>query len=406
MRLLTKIRRALFGYTEREKMLAEIIATHCKNSTDASYSPKYNVMREYTMFDKEVFCSGKPVLNLNFNPLNYVPFAGDKQPHNSSIDKKEIKAMATVYDKNQRAHSAINFVICVDTGNTDFLTKGRVYANLGKATSDNIFVIDDRGLKQNFSRDRFQPYMSEKQQWFTARKEHANIKENKLYLLSKTSSNGNKAAPGTVYALDDSGSWMTYSHNSFYIAPCITTYSAQYQCARMMATIKPENTAGVVSHRYSSTAGACSNLPKTPIHFLPAEAEAEESKIKYVQVTFKPGERVYTYKWKGDVAVGDEAVVRVENDNYPDLCGTKIVDVVAVLDHNPTRFNLKYLVDVVNLDRYRARQEAEAKIAEAEAALQNRIDAIQREEMMRILSERDPVAALLMKEISELKKII
>lgn len=424
MRLLTKIRRALFGYTEREKMLAEIIA-RCENSTDASYSPKYNVTREYTTFDKEVFCSGKPVLTLNFNPLNYLPFASAKQLHDSSINQKEIKAMATVYDKNQRVHTAINFVICVDEGNTQLLTQCKVYANLGSAAgqADNLFVIDDRGLKQNFSRDRFAPYLSEKEQWAICDREYVNANQGKLYKVSKTrGGTGKEASAGQIYVHDETGSWMIYGRANFDLVR--PTYSTQYLMAKMKAKLQPgnyddtvesarttstaklANILGTVSHRYSSTAGACGNLPKTSIHFLPAEAEAEESKIKYVQVTFKPGERTYTYKWKGEVAVGDEAVVRVENDNYPDLCGTKIVDVVAVLDHNPTRFNLKYLVDVVNMDRYRARQEAEAKIAEAEAALQNRIDAIQREEMMRILSERDPVAALLLKEISELKKII
>ncbi|EEJ2154875.1 hypothetical protein XK44_003632, partial [Salmonella enterica subsp. enterica] len=80
--------------------------------------------------------------------------------------------MTTVFDRSGKAHEALGFVICVDEGNTSLLTQGKVYANLGSfgGAYDNLWVIDDRGLKQNFSVDRFAKYESEKHNWGIARR--------------------------------------------------------------------------------------------------------------------------------------------------------------------------------------------------------------------------------------------
>lgn len=357
------------------------------------------------------YCSGKPVMDLNFNPIPY--WTAEDLIEVQTNPQKEVKTMAQVFDKNGKAHDAINFIICVDEGNTQLLTQGKVYANLGSfgGVSDNLWVIDDRGLKQNFSRDRFQPFVKENLEWARAVRDHVNVNFGKLYRVSKTRDGAVAAAgQGQVYCLDETGSWMVYSSASFKreVKP---TFSEQYLAAKMQSAMSKGK---LQPGRYDATVQAVGVEDRMLVidfkvgdHAIKAATKiVEENPIRYVQVQFETNGKLYTYKHRGEVNIGDKAVVQVENKLYPELCGTKLVDVVNVLDHNPTHYELKWLVDVVDLNGYRIRQQAEEQLKAAEAALERKAKEMMQNDMMRILAERDPEAAALMHAIDQLKGLI
>lgn len=365
--------------------------------------------------DTTKYCSGKSNMVLDFNPIPYWT-AEDMNAvqvmHNQSNPQKEVKTMAQVHDKHGKAHNALNFVICVDEGNTRLLTQGKVYANLGTAggQTDNLFVIDDRGLKQNFSRDRFQPFTSEKDTWAIADREYVNIREGKLYKTSPNRGGTSVATTaGQTYAHDETGMWMIYAKAAF--TTITPTFSEQYLTAKMRSAM----TSGKLQPgRYDATVQAVGVEDRMLVidfkvgdeRIKHATKIVQENPIRYVQVQFENGGKLYTYKHRGEVNIGDEAVVRVENKMYPELCGTKVVAVVNVLDYNPTSYDLKWLVSVVNLNEYRIRQQAEENLKNAEAALQRKVESMMKEDMLRILAERDPEAAALMHSINQLKGLI
>lgn len=315
-----------------------------------------------------------------------------------SVTKQGNKTMAQVFDKNGKAHDAINFVICVDEGSTSLLTQGKVYANLGSfgGQHDNIWVIDDRGLKQNFSRDRFQPFVKENLEWAQAVQPKVNLEYGKLYRVSKTKDGASTSAPANqIYCVDETGSWMVYGCAAFK-RNIKVTYSEQYLAAKMQAAYgKKEQPKALVL-----------DFNALERRVMTAAAIVQEEPIRYVQVQFEDGGKLYTYKYRGQVNIGDEAVVRVENKMYPELCGTKVVEVVNVLDHNPTHYDLKWLVSVVDLGMYRARQQAEENLKAAEAALDKRVQEMMRGDMLRMMAERDPEIAMLLKSIDQLKSLL
>lgn len=260
--------------------------------------------------------------------------------------------MTTVFDRSGKAHEALGFVICVDEGNTSLLTQGKVYANLGSfgGAYDNLWVIDDRGLKQNFSVDRFAKYESEKHNWGIARRSYANLKEGKLYRVEKNRP-GVRSLDGTnqIACVDETGNWLTYNEDVFRL--CRPSHSEQYMVAKLKAAAPVKNTA---------------------INFKVEEEVIADDKLKFVGVKFEPNGRVYTYKYIGKVSVGDKAVVDVRNVNYPELNGTKLVDVVSVSAANTSGYNtatLKWLVDVPDFNKYQRRQHAEDLLREASARL-------------------------------------
>uniref|UniRef100_A0AAU8GJW9 Uncharacterized protein n=2 Tax=unclassified Rosemountvirus TaxID=2738372 RepID=A0AAU8GJW9_9CAUD len=343
------------------------------------------------------YCSGKPVLDLDFNPLPY--WTAEELIEVQTNPQKEVKTMAQVFDKNGKAHNAINFVICVDEGSTSLLTQGKVYANLGSfgGQHDNIWVIDDRGLKQNFSRERFQPFVKENLEWAQAVQPKVNLEFGKLYRVSKTKDGASTSAPSNqIYCVDETGSWMVYGCPAFK-RNIKVTYSEQYLAAKMQAAYgkKEEQPKALVL-----------DFNALERRVMTAAAIVQEEPIRYAQVQFEDGGKLYTYKYRGQVNIGDEAVVRVENKMYPELCGTKVVEVVNVLDHNPTHYDLKWLVSVVDLGMYRARQQAEENLKAAEAALDKRVQEMMRGDMLRMMAERDPEIAMLLKSIDQLKSLL
>ena len=360
--------------------------------------------------DKAKYCSGKAVTELNFDPL---PFWTAPQLlevgellKTQSTHKKEVKTMATVFNKNGKAHEAINFVLCVDEGNTQLLTQGKVYANLGAVpASDNIAVIDDRGLKQNFSKARFAPYTSEKDSWAMSLREYANLREGKLYKISATRNGATSAiSPGNTYAQDETGGWMSYARAAF--AEIKVSYSEQYLTAKMKAKLQPG--------KYDATIETAGMVGRSLVidfkvgdeRIAHAQRVIADQDVRYVQVRFQKGGKLYTYKHRGEIYQGDQVVVLVENDNYPELCGTKVLEVVGVLDKNPTNYPLKWVVNKVDIEGYRIKQNAEEKLRTAEVALEAKVATMMREDMLNILAARDPEAAALINAIKQLKSLI
>lgn len=360
--------------------------------------------------DTDVFCTGKAVTELDFNPL---PYWTEEEINEvckqlkQSTHKKEVKTMATVYNKNGKAFEAVNFVICVDEGNTQLLTQGKVYANLGavNASSDNIAVIDDRGLKQNFSRDRFAPFLSEKDVWAHADRDYVNVKYGKLYKVSTTrGGTGQATSAGQTYVHDETGSWMIYGRANFTVVQ--PSFSEQYLTAKMKAKMQP----GLHTAKIQTVGMVGRNLVVDfkvgDEHIAHAQRIVDENDVRFVQVRFQKGGKLYTYKYRGEIYKGDQVVVLVENDNYPELCGTKVLEVVSVLDTNPTNYSLKWVVNKVDIDGYRIKQNAEEKLREAEAALEVKVASMMREDMLNILAARDPEAAALLQAIKTLKDLI
>lgn len=335
-----------------------------------------------------------------------------------SLSNKGNKVMAQVFDKYGKEHKAVNFVICVDEGNTSLLTQGKVYANLGSfgGQYDNLWVIDDRGIKQNFSKERFAPFVKENLEWARAAQPKVNLTFGKLYRVSKTKDGTGSSAPSNqIYCVDDTGSWMVYGCAAFERNVRVT-FSEQYLTAKMKAAYGNVSATGrskggkpvmqVLALDFNALERRVMTDPVTAERIEAASAAVQEQPIRYVQVRFEDEGKLYTYKHRGEVYPGDEAVVRVENRNYPELCGTKVVEVVNVLDHNPTHFDLKWLVSVVNLDMYRARQQAEENLKAAEAALDKRVQQMMRGEMLKMMAERDPEVAMLLTSIEQLKSLL
>lgn len=93
---------------------------------------------------------------------------------------------------------------------------------------------------------------------------------------------------------------------------------------------------------------------------------AEEPLTRYVTVEFSTGGKQYTYLLPNHLTAvkGDDAVVVVNNPNYPELKGTKVVRITGVYDRNPSDYydnSLKRIEHVVSKSAER-RKELEQKI--------------------------------------------
>lgn len=109
---------------------------------------------------------------------------------------------------------------------------------------------------------------------------------------------------------------------------------------------------------------------------------AENPNFKLVAVTFPSSSKTYTYKTFFDVKPGDTAVVKTVSDGFKCV---EVVDVVPADEANLNfSFEVKWLVQVVNTEDYRAAKEAEA-------AVQKQLNKLafkkQREEAIQTLSD-------------------
>ncbi|QEG07739.1 hypothetical protein [Salmonella phage SE4] len=432
---LSRIRRALFGPTAFERKYEAAIARLEQVAMSASSVGK---SINYQGKAPAHFSAGIPILDLKVHPFNashwwssfeMAEFFSRPQPEVTHVElshmigkgvcvklsldtngplkpgrytarinevqhitKQGTKAMTKVFDKNGKAHDAVNFVICVDEGNTRLLTQGKVYANLGGTDNayENIWVIDDRGLKQNFSTTRFQQFKSEKQNWGIACKQYANLNIGKVYNIEKNRP-GVRSLEGTrqIACVDETGNWLTYNEDVFSAIKPI--FSEQYLTSKLMSAQK------LATHTHSEPV----SINLTP--------DIADDKLKYVGVKFEPTGRVYTYKYIGKVKVGDKAVVDVRNSNYPELTGTKLVDVVSVSEANSSGFNsatLKWIVSVPDFEKYERRQQAEQLLREASARLDLEVQAEldrRKQSVVAELAQSNPEIASLLQGIAALK---
>jgi len=120
---------------------------------------------------------------------------------------------------------------------------------------------------------------------------------------------------------------------------------------------KPHYSAAALTYRLMKASANNSVVVCPPINFVPIDFKTD----KVVRATFTPGGKLYAYRLKdGMIAeVGDDAVVVVNNPDYPELKGTKVVRIKEVTTIDAIPGNYKYVEHVVSNRGYR--EEAKAK---------------------------------------------
>lgn len=111
----------------------------------------------------------------------------------------------------------------------------------------------------------------------------------------------------------------------------------------------------------------------------------EEAITRYVTVEFSLGAKQYTYLLPNHLTahVGDDAVVVVNNPNYPELKGTKVVRITGVYDRDPSDYDngsLKRIEHVVSKSAER-RKELEQKIKTKRNSLETAVKRVEKLEV-------------------------
>lgn len=167
---------------------------------------------------------------------------------------------------------------------------------------------------------------------------------------------------GCVWCKNQEGKWIALSkvHLTF-LKPKM---SAAAMTARMKsATEQGTSQVLVVNLNGGAGSGGSGTLSVgSSINFTPAPEKLDN----VVRVEFQHGGKLYTYRLKdGMIAhVGDDAVVVVNNPNYPELKGTKVVRVKEVDQMENLGGSYKFVEHIVsNEEERRAQREAKAKAA-------------------------------------------
>lgn len=155
---------------------------------------------------------------------------------------------------------------------------------------------------------------------------------------------------GYRWCLNNKGVWIAINNKNLRLFK--PHYSAAALTYRLMAAQAVKRPGGVVEMLTPTTLSVGYS-----IDFKPAELE----KHVVVKVEFTPGDKLYTYRLKdGMIAeAGDDAVVVVNNPDYPELKGTKVVRIKEVTTIDAIPGNYKYVEHVVSNRGYR--EEAKAK---------------------------------------------
>lgn len=125
---------------------------------------------------------------------------------------------------------------------------------------------------------------------------------------------------------------------------------------------KPRYSAVALTYRLMKKAADNSGLVvemAATLSFVPAEFKTD----KVVRVTFTPGGKLYTYRLKDGMIAepGDDAVVVVNNPDYPELKGTKVVRIVEVDEVENLGGSYKYVEHVVSNEAERKAQHEAAR---------------------------------------------
>lgn len=155
---------------------------------------------------------------------------------------------------------------------------------------------------------------------------------------------------GYRWCLNNKGDWVAMNNKNLRLFK--PHYSAAALTYRLMAAQAEARPGGIVE-MLTPTALSVGYS----IDFKPAELE----KHVVVKVEFTPGGKLYPYRLKdGMIAeAGDDAVVVVNNPDYPELKGTKVVRIKEVTTIDAIPGNYKYVEHVVSNRGYR--EEAKAK---------------------------------------------
>jgi hypothetical protein len=149
---------------------------------------------------------------------------------------------------------------------------------------------------------------------------------------------------GCAWCRNRDGAWIAL--NKKHLKKITPHYSAAAFTYRLMAAQADARPGGIVE-MLTPTALSVGYS----IDFKPAELE----KHVVVKVEFTPGGKLYTYRLKdGMIAeAGDDAVVVVNNPDYPELKGTKVVRIKEVTTIDSIPGNYKYVEHVVSNRSYR-----------------------------------------------------
>lgn len=181
---------------------------------------------------------------------------------------------------------------------------------------------------------------------------------------------GRKIEAGCVWCLNQSGKWIALPVRN------LTKIAVHMSAQALTARMKSANEAGarqtitrvtkpvVVSLVAGAGAGG---RPGTIVNFVPLEHKIDN----VVRVEFNEGGKLYTYRLPAGMNAqpGDDAVVIVNNPNYPELKGTKVVRVIEVDTAVDLGASYKYVEHIVSNEAERT-----AKKEEAKRKAQNKID--------------------------------
>lgn len=315
-------------------------------------------------------------------------------------------------DRNGFNHEVSGLVICTDQDSVSWITTGTVYAVVGTNGSD-LFILDDRNVKQNYRKARFQTW--HRNVWLNDT-ETTNVVAVRALTDYKTITDGNyypmtlrregkKTNEGCFFVKDNKGIWGMFAKRAFEREPL--QYTAAALAYRMQVATKanvqaePQQAASIVGA--PPVAGTALNFDPSSVT-LPRQLDTD---VVNVKVQFTTGDtKHYSYKHIGKVNVGDYAVVIVNNDRYPELCGIKVVEVMDVLPMTDACQATKWLVTVFDMQQYNQRTEAEKRFREAKAELDRKVEEAKRLSVYTLLAKENPEVAHALAGLQELAKVI
>lgn len=313
-------------------------------------------------------------------------------------------------DRNGFNHEVSGLVICLDDTAVEHISVASVYAVVGTNGSD-LFILDGRNLKQNYRKDRFQTW--HRNTWINdtenavavrAFQDYKTITEGYFYPMLMRRA-GKKSNEGCFFVKDNKGIWGNFAKRAFDREPL--QYTAAALAYRAQLAFQPNHKAA------DQTSGSVVGAPPLSGSALNFDANSVvaprilDTDVVNVKVQFKSGDpKWYSYKHIGNVNVGDYAVVVVDNDRYPELCGIKVVEVMDVLPMTDACAATKWLVTVFDMKQYKARTEAQARFQEAKAELDRKVEEAKRLSVYTLLAKENPEVAHALAGLQELAKVI
>lgn len=313
-------------------------------------------------------------------------------------------------DRNGFNHEVTGLVICIDQDSVSWLNTGTVYAVVGQNGSD-LFILDDRNVKQNYRKDRFQTW--HRNVWLNdtegavgvrALTDYKTITDGYYYPMTLRRT-GKKSNEGCFFVKDNKGIWGMFSKRAFQREPL------QYSAAALV--YRAQVATGRTVQAEAQTSGPVVGEPPvagTALNFNPDSVTMPrtlDTDVVNVKVQFTTGDtKHYSYKHIGKVNVGDYAVVIVNNDRYPELCGIKVVEVMDVLPMTVACQATKWLVTVFDMQQYNQRTEAEKRFREAKAELDRKVEEAKRLSVYTLLAKENPEVAHALAGLQELAKVI